>query len=224
MTQARWTWREALGMVVLGVFLLGLLMPAMGERSVSRRMQNQSQLRGIHQAMVMYSTDNGGYYPGLASDGSVGEIDVESRFRLLLERNFFAGDYLINPNERKTVWTAGALTSDNYSYAMLQVPDAGGRREEWRETMNADAIVISDRNTGTVANPEGVMTGLPRRGSGCAWRSYRGWAGAVVFNDNRAEIVETHVHDTVYGGVATADDHIFEAAGDDDAYMVHAGN
>ena len=232
MGQGRWTWREALGVVVLGVFLLGLLMPAMG-RTVDWTSDHRMQLRYIHMGLILYSQGNRDYYPGLGPDGRARGLDVEARYRSLFEADLLPGRGVISPHEpqARSEWTGGAVTVANYSYAMLQVPDAGGRREEWRETMNGDAIVISDRNLGTATAPRGPLTGQPRptqrNAFGCTTGGGNygsGWAGAVAFNDHRVEMVETHVHDTVYGGVATVDDHIFEAAGDDDAYMVHEGN
>ena len=169
-------------------------------------------LRGIHQAMVMYGQGNNEYYPGLNSQGERVAIDVEQRLKLLMQDDFFSPDYLVSPAERQMeAWEAGPFTSEHYSYAMLQVPASGGRHAEWRETMNTRAAVIADRNTGTADDPSSIH----HRDS---------WRGYVLWNDNHVGFETTHVHDTNYGGVDNTADHLFRAAGDDDAYMIHSGN
>ncbi len=186
-------------------------------------MQNNTQIRGIHQAMVMYAQSNRMYFPGRDRNGSIVDANVEYRFQRLLEGNYFTGEYAISPSEIKAVWTTGTVTSANYSYAMLDI-DAGpgGRYNEWRDTLNTEAPAIADRNTGTdaAANVESI------------WSPHPGdWRGSVAYNDNHVVFETTHVPLTRYtpDGVEWYDtsvnnaDNLFAADSPDDAMMIHSG-
>lgn len=202
----------------MAALLTVLLMNPPPRQSPRSQLPNNAQLRGIHQAIVTYAQINNGYYPGLNAQGDVVDVSVEERFRILLEANFFTGEYAISPasGEHKMPWMGGDVTSDNYSYAMLQIPDAGGRRDEWRETLNTYAAVMTDRNIGTTTAPQSIHS---RHGD---------WRGGVVWNDNRVMFESHHLMDeTQYGGQTNPInryDHLFEAQGDHDAWMVYEGN
>ncbi|MEX2546131.1 MAG: hypothetical protein WD316_13470 [Phycisphaeraceae bacterium] len=201
----------AVAMLVLGGLVV-IFLSALINGGGSRRMQNNTQLRSVHQGLVMYGGGNGAYYPGLDAEGEPVAIDVEDRLKLLLDGDYFSPDYLVNPQDAaRTPWESGPFTSDHYSYAVLQVPEAGGRHDEWRETLNTNAIVLSDRNTGTADAPASV-------------HDSEQWRGGVVWNDNHVGFETTHRLDTAYGGFEHTDDHIFKADGDDDAYLIHSGN
>jgi len=220
------TWVEALvvaAVAVIGLVILLAVLPSLNRRHTGGhpRINNTTQLRGIHQSMVMYAQSNKlpgpnnlGYFPGLNPDGTHGQITVEQRFKLLLDANAFMPEYIISPAEsNKTDWQSGPLTTANYSYAMLQIPTQGGRHDEWADTINSQAIVLSDRNTGTTQQPASM------------WSAPGGpWKGAVVHNDNSTGFYSTDTFATWYAGIAHANDKLFEAAGDDDAYLIHSGN
>ncbi len=108
----------------------------------------------------------------------------------------------------------------NFSYAFLDYagldedgnppppgaePLAPGRATEWRETINTQAAVISDRNTG--ANTE-----VGSRISSYWTEPNSGrWHGAVTRNDSSTSFEETPVLDDLkYGVVDPAEDHLFE--------------
>src|SRR5690606_18902402 len=132
-------------------------------------------VRGIHQGMVMYAQGNNSRFPGLTGQNMLFPSDgfqvndhtkdgafPETRYRIMLDGNYFTGEYMISPSETKTEWTTGVVTTLNFSYAMLQIsdgtgsvennllaPDANaGRRAEWSETLNTEAAIMGDRNTG----------------------------------------------------------------------------
>lgn len=214
--------------VIVAIVLIAaiLIMPLLGEiygpRRNSRIASNTTLVRGITQSVVVYGGGNKEFYPGLDSKGEVVDATVEHRFWLLLNGNYFSGEYLISPAETKTVWTTGSLDSSQYSYAMLQLnlsegQPKTGRISEWRQMINSEAIILSDRNTGSDAdaNVQSIHSVSPGF-----------WHGAVGRNDGSAYFENTHVLDTRYGpkGLINIDDNIFEAIGDDDAYMIHTGN
>jgi len=229
MSHARaFTWLEAVVVLVIAIIafaVVSLLIPGMGRgHRVSPSLINNTQLRGIQQGMVIYAQSNKlpgnyeGFYPGLNPDGTHANIRVEDRFLELLNANAFTPEYIINPTDsRKTPYdmtAGGPLTTDHYSYAMLQVPTQGGRHDEWRETINTAAIVLADRNTGTAAQPESVWSGPANP-----------WHGTTARNDNSTFFESTHILDGLrYGSIDSDQDHLFEPTSDDDAYLIYNGN
>lgn len=211
--------------IVFAVVLLVILLPIFfGFNPPTSRpapqIQSSTQLRGIHQGLVIYAQsnkggpNNPGYYPGLDAQGNPTAITVEERFKILLDANMFTPEYLINPSDTaKTAWQSGPFASGNYSYAALQVPAQGGRHEEWAETISTQAIILSDRNTGTTQQPESVWTSTGEP-----------WKGTVTRNDGSTYFESTDTFDTKYGSVETKDDRLFEKVGDDDAYLIDTGN
>jgi type II secretory pathway pseudopilin PulG len=205
--------------VIVTIFVIIMaLLPMLGAlRRNARSMQNGTQLRGIHQSIVIYSQGNNGWYPGFDRDGVLIDASTEYRFEVLLKNNHFSAPYMIDPKESATVWKNGPVTHDNYSYAMLCIEDAvadAGRRAEWRNTNNPNAAVISDRNIGVPPDYKSLFTDT-HHGDGI------GWIGNVAWNDNHASFEPSHVlESTKYGdAAANTSDNLFEAAGPNDAMM-----
>ena len=230
-----------LGVVVLvTVLAIALLFPLIADSQRDRgHHHRRSQLRGIYQAIVTYGNANNGWYPGLDSTGTYVQpnpdtntsylrhkplaqqtgIAVEDRFAILIEGEFITPDYAISPiehyGEPKREWPGeGPFTSDHYSYAMLQVPQAGGRHEEWRQQLNPHAIVLADRNT---AHPDQSSSIYADKGGP--------WRGHVAWNDGHAGFEQSDELQTQYGKAKTnPSDRLFQPEGDDDAYLIHSGN
>lgn len=197
--------------------LIGIMLPALGAaRRAARQMQNTTQVRGIMMGMQAHAAGNNDFYPGLDRKGNPVDLTVEGRFAEMLDQNIFNGQYLISPSETKIPWTAGPVTSDNYSYALLDVSDMQ-RRREWRDSLNYQAILISDRNTGVSSDNQDVMS---------IHTSFPGdWRGSVGRGDGSAMFENTHELDTKYGtGSNHQFDNIFEEAGPDDAVMIYEGD
>lgn len=207
--------------LVLPIFalLLGILLPALGvARHTANQMTNNTQLHGIHLAMMTYAQSNGTYFPGLNQNGNPDNLHVSNRFAILLDGNYFSPDYLINPVDNGITPAQPAaqgytVTPQNYSYAALSIEVPGGRRDEWKDTLNAQAVVISDRNTGTPGQPSSV------------WTNGNAWEGAVAWNDGHVTREPSSIMaQTVYGmKPANSNDALFTEVGPDDALMVHDG-
>ena len=218
---------ELLVVISIIALLIGILLPALGAaRRTARQMQNSTQVRGIHQGMVIFAQGNKGWFPGLSADGLVlhpndvngagyrGDKPI-SRFFLLLDESFFTGEYAISPGETadKQVWDEVDVTTDNYSYAMLGFNDGatGGanvkptgtpRASDWRDSINSQAAVVSDRAIGNATDFNSIWT---ESGSGANWK------GSVAYNDNHVAFESSHLITAKYGdGPSVTDDHLFE--------------
>jgi prepilin-type N-terminal cleavage/methylation domain-containing protein len=217
---------ELLVVISIIALLIGILLPALGAaREEARKVASSTQLKGIHQSMVIFSQSNKGFYPGVKSDGSevtTSDFNIDStasgnavgrtvrgRFEILLDRNMFEPSYMINPSETKEEWSTAGVTSANFSYTMLAIAFNGTpgtslntwiRNFEWRgTTSNSQAIVLGDRNTGANFNTQ-VSSVYTATNSG-------DWKGTVVYNDNHTKFESTHLLDVQYGeaAVKTAD-------------------
>lgn len=202
---------ELLVVISIIALLIAILLPALGAaRRAARQLQNSTQLRGIHQGLVIYGTSNKSKFPGLDSDGDVlpdgnqtgnsgnGSV-IQSRYWIMLTGGFFTPAYAVSPSETEivTVWEAGNgaipndvvfdATTKHYSYSLLHFQNTGpatlsitvnsaARGKEWAETLNAQAVVVSDRNIGNGT----AATALQSIHTDEAGR----WAGSVLWNDN----------------------------------------
>jgi type II secretory pathway pseudopilin PulG len=208
---------EALVIVVLAVLIAAVILPALIPRRLGHNYGNNlAQIRGIHTGLVLYAQGNGTYYPGLDNTGKPGDLTVEYRFRELLEDSYFTGEYAISPYETKTPWTQGPVTSQNYSFAMLHIASPG-RALEWRETMNTDAPVLSDR---AIANGPGAIRSYHERAPEAGVMQ---WRGAIAWNDNHVTFEPDPCVDTKYDNVSESNDELFYPASDSDAWMIYTG-
>lgn len=206
-----------LGVVGGVVLVVALLLPLLAAaRRAPLYIQAEHRVWSITLSMHAFSEHNGGYPPGLDSNGQPVDLTVEGRFLLLLKNNSFSGEYLISPFETKTVWSTGPLTTANYSFALLDISEDNARRGEWRQPMNPEAILISDQNAGVSTDPDDMMS-IHARTPG-------EWAGQVGRGDGSASFENDYRLPTRYGDTPGYElDHIFEQAGGDDAAMINTG-
>lgn len=107
------------------------------------------------------------------------------RYAEIIGSNFTTPEMLTSPLESKTAWQTGEmLSTDHFSFAMLRVNDGGVRVEDWSNTTNSQAVVLSDRNLAGIAGAGARSIHAP---DGDAWR------GHVVYNDNHVELETSNI-------------------------------
>lgn len=221
MKKKAFTLIELLVVISIIALLIGILLPALGAaRRTARQMQNSTQVRGIQTGLVLYAQGNNTYYVGLNSSGaadnampSAGPFTPVSRIQKLIQDNYFTLEYARSPSEAQTGTTSYALLHiDNASNAIL----TSTRNDEWKDTTNTEAVVISDRivtKDGLIADGSGstaVQTGIPSGGvftnTGTGVRSIHtnpasgtDWRGSVGWNDNHVTFESTWNMTTKYG-------------------------
>ena len=227
MKRKAFTLIELLVVISIIALLIGILLPALGAaRRAARQMQSNTQVRGIHSALVLYASGNNSYYVGITSNGTEATFDaandgytVQERFEELLDENYFTGEYVISPAEVKTGWTSGNLGTAQYSFAMLGIANSQFERNEWRDTINTEALVVSDR----------AASGTTGADHTSVWTTDAGdWRGSLAWNDNHVKFEQTNSgFTTKYGAhVNSANDNLFVDAGTltGDAFMVFVGD
>lgn len=178
---------ELLVVISIIALLIAILLPALSAaRRTARQMQSNTHIRGIHTSLVAYAQGNKTYYPGLNDRGDLeNPIAPWDVYDVLLDRGYFAGNYALSPAEVKVEWTGSPVTTDNYSYSMLSI-FRRQEQSEWQDTVNAEAIVLSDRAIGifgTVPNIRSVWN---------VTDSVEEWQGGVGWNDNHVTYESTY--------------------------------
>ena len=137
----------------------------------------------------------------LANTGSTGQNGgtVEARYWIMLNGDYFTPEYAISPAEVKSMTeyeepTTGTTAIEftlagtkNYSYAFLKIAPTSGtnlapstvdaqRFAEWKQTLNTQAVVVSDRNVGT-GTADNTLQSIHTDEAGQ-------WSGSVLWNDN----------------------------------------
>jgi prepilin-type N-terminal cleavage/methylation domain-containing protein len=146
---------ECLVVISIIALLVGILLPALGAaRRSACQSKNSSQVRGVHQSMVIFAQNNASYLPGLdksgnllpanapafssapsnssggasaaTSGGGLTGASMSARYYILLNGSFIAGDLLINDQETLTKWSDSTKlpSTDQFSYVPLRIADS----------------------------------------------------------------------------------------------------
>ncbi len=173
--------------------------------------------RGSTQADIFTDgADIDNYQNAGTADGAA----VSARYMIMLNENLFPAEYLISPGEFRAdmvPWEPSLGNVNNsgrtqtnpqyfYSYALAQIGGPGtplandeGRRVEWSDELNAQAVIVSDRLVTLAGQPAPNPSDPTTHRS--VWSDDEGdWNGSLTFNDNHVEYsAESVVENTRYG-------------------------
>lgn len=184
----------AFAVLLIAALLVFALFPR--NRDAAYQQVQRAQLQMINQAMLAYAGENHGYYPGLDAQGHLVTNDVADRYDMLTDSGLIDTAMLHSP-----------MDDDDaaYSYALLDIGEAGGRRDAWKADPLGGAVLMANRRA--------------------LWSKSGGW---VVWNEpmQAPTIVENlpqPVARTRYPGAPEVDeDDLFSANGPDDALLIDA--
>ena len=192
-------------LVVIGIIalLIGILVPVLaGARKIAQRMKGSAQLRGIQNAMVIYSDKNNNWFAGTNKNGKfvdhtyeVGDTNFLNDaptpsvvYWLLLKGAFITPDQLVSPLEDSreeynvtdnsayadSSFAAEFDESKKYSFAMLDIDSSNTLKRNWRNNSNGQIVVLCDRNTGDAEEQASI-------------HNAKKWEGSVAWNDGHVK-------------------------------------
>ncbi|MEM1110202.1 MAG: hypothetical protein AAGH99_16065 [Planctomycetota bacterium] len=185
-------------------------------KNVDHDLVIQQQLRSIHQAMLLYGFDNGGYLPGLNPDGSLFTNNPADRYDLLVNGNLLPADQLVSP--------ADARPAPAFSYAISDLSEPGDRRDAWTVEPAPDAPILAESPAAVGRAPDQwsghVLWHRPYLTPGIAPRINPESATPHTQHEG-APRLRTRYTPT---GPHQESDHLFTRAGPDDAHLIAERN
>ena len=228
---------ELLVVISIIALLIAILLPALSAaRQSARIMQNNTHLRGIHQACFTFAQDNKTFYPGLQLNGrtlanirenelyerypelnvaGMGNLgngpNTRHRIATLVAEDFMPAEYAISPSEVSDAAQIWNRTEDfsiiNNSYSLLNLSVDDNNARNNRRSEWADTA-NGQAIIGSDRNTvnSGVESIHVDVGSGV-------WEGGIVWNDGHVEFEGSHIVDTTkYGDQVNMEDDIFTQA------------
>ena len=112
---------ELLVVIAIIALLIGILLPALGKaRASARQIKDSTQVRGVHQGMVLFAQNNNDNYPipsaldrgNTTLTATSGKDDLGGILSVLLFNGFFSPELTVSPAEQ------GSYISAMTNYAL----------------------------------------------------------------------------------------------------------
>lgn len=235
--QSAFTLIELLVVISIIALLIAILLPALGAaRKSAQQMQNSVNLRSLHQAEVVYATENKAWYTGIDSAGRV-KLDSEfgpagsywpgnhgvwlvPRFQELVNKDILAYDHLVSPADiDREGWDGlGRIAHGNISYAALDlqpVANLGGSLQSSSGNRALPSWKSSNGDTQTpIFSDRNTQTVFTEEGSSL-WDEDQ-WVGGIAWNDGHTTFENSPVIETTaLNSVTIQEDHLFDEGSED---------
>ncbi|MFN3167899.1 MAG: prepilin-type N-terminal cleavage/methylation domain-containing protein [Phycisphaeraceae bacterium] len=218
---------ELLVVISIIALLIAILLPALGAaRKSARKLQSNTQIRGVQQGLFIYAQSNKDLYPGLrkldfnslpnaavdAADidsytagGTVAGAHVGGRYALALDEDLFSPDYLVSPLEVTSSiqpWDEGRSYREQdifFSYALPRIQRGSNKLSDGRAyEWQAQANSQAVVVSDRLYRLANQTITDPDTHVSIAEPENRGaWEGGISFNDNHVESYQTSAIDTV---------------------------
>jgi prepilin-type N-terminal cleavage/methylation domain-containing protein len=158
---------ELLVVIAIIALLIGILLPALGKaRQSARQLKDSTQVRGIHQAMVVWAQNNGDFYPlpsqvdknnqTINTHGGQGneyKKDVTSNiFSMLIFNGSVSTEIFYNPAEA----SGSVRASDTYEFDQPQGANTTNQAiwdPKWRGTPADQSVPGTSAQIGALGTP-----------------------------------------------------------------------
>ena len=216
---------ELLVVISIIALLMGILLPALSAaRDAARKMKNSANVRGIHQALVIFAGGNRGYYAGLDDKGLVADLSgtngarannawgghVFDRCAKLIDGSYIASDILVSPSGIKNPWgpnldnnpPVGAAYAD---YAMQRISNVADTNVAWQNSSAKTYDSVAEWSE--TLNSQAPVMGDRNNGENAKANKSNG--GTITGDEAKISSVHTNLGKGVWkGSVAWNDNHV----------------